>query len=321
MHVSKYIAPLSLLMCALVAHCLPIATQRSSFPSAASASSYNASDALLAWQYSKSAYCEVSDILAWNCSACGNATSGFVPFWSMEMSIDVQVFVGYDAIHDMAVISFRGSKTLTNWLLNLQFAHTDSPFSECLNCYVHRGFLDDYNSVAVQVFVAVNQIREKYGAKRVLVTGHSLGGVLATLAAIDLKLHDSFSNVSVITFGEPRLGNAQFADPPVITLCSEIRQPLLSPYESSQVYRFANFSDFMLPDHWRLVNNHDLVPHVPPESFGFRHDSVEVWYHNGTHTTCGPQEDSSCSNSVPKYDLNIGDHLYYLNISHHCSPM
>jgi hypothetical protein len=214
MHVSKYIALLSLLICTLVAHCLPIAIQRSSFPSTASASSsYNASDALLAWQYSKTAYCEVTDILAWNCSACGNATSGFVPFWSMEMSNDVQVFVGYDAIHDIAVISFRGSKTLTNWLLNLEFAHTDSPFSECLNCYVHRGFLDDYNSVAVQVFVAVNQIREKYGVKRVLITGHSLGGVLATLAAIDLKLHDSFENVSVITFGEPRLGNAQFADP------------------------------------------------------------------------------------------------------------
>jgi triacylglycerol lipase len=121
--------------------------------------------------------------------------------------------VGYDVTRDMAVVSFRGSKTLTNWILNLEFAHTDSPFSECLNCYVHRGFLDDYNSVAVQVFVAVNQIRQKYGTKRVLITGHSLGGVLATLAAIDLKLHDSVSNISVITFGEPRLGNAQFAPP------------------------------------------------------------------------------------------------------------
>jgi predicted lipase len=129
----------------------------------------------------------------------------------MQMSDDVQVFVGFDTTRHMVVVSFRGSKTLMNWILNLEFAHTDSPFAECLNCYVHRGFLDDYNSVAVQVFVAVNQIREKYGAKRVLVTGHSLGGVLATLAAIDLKLHDSFSDVSLITFGEPRLGNAQFA--------------------------------------------------------------------------------------------------------------
>ena len=203
------IAPLLLLLSVLFAHSLPLALQRTPLPLKLSA--YNESDAFLAWQYSKSAYCEVPDILAWNCSACGNATSGFVPFWSMEMPNTVQVFVGYDVTRDMAVVSFRGSKTLTNWILNLEFAHTDSPFSECLNCYVHRGFLDDYNSVAVQVFVAVNQIRQKYGTKRVLITGHSLGGVLATLAAIDLKLHDSVSNISVITFGEPRLGNAQFA--------------------------------------------------------------------------------------------------------------
>jgi pimeloyl-ACP methyl ester carboxylesterase len=321
MHISTYSAPLLLLTSALVARCIPLVIERSSALSTAGLTSYNQSDALLAWQYAKSAYCEVPDILAWNCSACGNATGGFVPFWSMEMSNDVQVFVGYDAIHEMAVVSFRGSKTLTNWLLNLEFAHTDSPFSECLNCYVHRGFLDDYNSVAVQVFVAVNQIRAKYGTKRVLVTGHSLGGVLATLAAIDLKLHDSYGNVTVITFGEPRLGNAQFADPLLSFEHLRYAFPLFCFQDFSPVHRFANYSDFMLPDHWRLVNNHDLVPHVPPENFGFRHDSVEVWYHNGTHTTCGPQEDSSCSNSVPKYDLNVGDHLYYLNISHRCSPM
>ena len=214
MHTAPPVAPLLLLLCAAFACCMPVTLERHAPPSTARLLAYNQSDAMLAWQYSKSAYCEVPDILAWNCSACGNATSGFVPFWSMEMSNDVQVFVGYDKTHEMAVISFRGSKTLTNWLLNLEFARTDSPFSECLNCYVHRGFLDDYNSVAVQVFVAVNQIREKYGVKRALVTGHSLGGVLATLAAIDLKLHDSFSNVTVITFGEPRLGNAQFVSPP-----------------------------------------------------------------------------------------------------------
>ena len=205
------LALLLLLICAF-AHCLPLTFQRGPL-SKAGLSSYNESDAFLAWQYSKSAYCEVPDILAWNCSACGNATSGFIPFWSTEMPNDVQLFVGFDATRDMTVVSFRGSKTLLNWIANLEFARTDSPFAECQDCYVHRGFLDDYNSVAVQVFVAVNQIREKYGAKRVLVTGHSLGGVLATLAAIDLKLHDSFSDVSVITFGEPRLGNAQFVLP------------------------------------------------------------------------------------------------------------
>ena len=118
------------------------------------------------------------------------------------------------------------------------------------------------------------------------------------------------------SLSSPKTFNTPPTRPVICTMFTDMSSRILS-----LAHRFANFSDFMLPNHWRLVNNHDMVPHVPPEDIGFKHDSVEIWYHNGTHTSCGPQEDASCSNSVPKYDLNIGDHLFYLNISHRCSPM
>ncbi len=52
-------------------------------------------------------------------------------------------------------------------------------------------------------------LSEHSGAK-IIVTGHSLGGSLAILAAADLhKTHGKIDQV--YTFGQPRVGNAAFA--------------------------------------------------------------------------------------------------------------
>jgi triacylglycerol lipase len=72
---------------------------------------------------------------------------------------------------------------------------------------VHKGFLDDYYSIADDLFKAVNEIRSKTGIARVLITGHSLGAALALLTAIDLVIHDGFAQPVLYAFGLPRLGN------------------------------------------------------------------------------------------------------------------
>jgi predicted lipase len=115
--------------------------------------------------------------------------------------------VGVDKVKNRIVIAFRGSKTLSNWIANLKFARVDSPFQECYNCRVHKGFLDDYNSIADDLFKAVNEIRTKTGINSVLVTGHSLGAALALYAAVDLVIHDGFAQPVLYTFGLPRVGN------------------------------------------------------------------------------------------------------------------
>lgn len=58
-----------------------------------------------------------------------------------------------------------------------------------LQMMVHKGFLDAYDSVKRVVFSLLDEITgsgEKGGPWRVLITGHSLGGALATLAAYEL---------------------------------------------------------------------------------------------------------------------------------------
>ena len=50
---------------------------------------------------------------------------------------------------------------------------------------------------------------------KVLVTGHSLGAALATLAAVDFKRNVpgiTDDNMDVYTFGSPRIGTPEWAD-------------------------------------------------------------------------------------------------------------
>ena len=44
-----------------------------------------------------------------------------------------------------------------------------------------------------------------------VILGHSLGGALATLAAIDLQRRKHFKDLHIYTFGAPRTGNHAFA--------------------------------------------------------------------------------------------------------------
>ena len=47
----------------------------------------------------------------------------------------------------------------------------------------------------------------------ILITGHSLGGALAVLSALDIKKELMFNEtISLYTFGAPRVGNDEFSD-------------------------------------------------------------------------------------------------------------
>jgi predicted lipase len=52
----------------------------------------------------------------------------------------------------------------------------------------------------------------KKQGRKVVFTGHSLGGALATLCGASVKDEIPDLHVSVITFGSPRVGNKQFAE-------------------------------------------------------------------------------------------------------------
>jgi pimeloyl-ACP methyl ester carboxylesterase len=82
----------------------------------------------------------------------------------------------------------------------------------CDNCTVHMGFMASWRNAREVVIPALQAAREKYPGYRVHLIGHSLGGAVAALAALEVRLGLGWQDVVVTTFGEPRVGNAKLAD-------------------------------------------------------------------------------------------------------------
>ena len=93
----------------------------------------------------------------------------------------------------------------------------------------------------------------KTEAYSVFVTGHSLGGALATLAAMSISQNilADFPRVRLkcYTFGSPRVGDALFK----------------SDYNQR------------VPWTYRVQNDEDIVPHLPLKVCGFRHVGLNVF--------------------------------------------
>ncbi|CAJ1390288.1 unnamed protein product [Effrenium voratum] len=69
---------------------------------------------------------------------------------------------------------------------------------------VHKGFQEAYGAVASQVVAWLRGVGRGRDVRRVRLAGHSLGGALATLAAVHLA--EEFNVEVVVTFGSPRVG-------------------------------------------------------------------------------------------------------------------
>jgi len=88
----------------------------------------------------------------------------------------------------MIIVAFRGSNDIKNWLaFNLDARMTSFDEPGCNNCKVMEGFLNSYLTFNDNLNPIVRELKQKYPTAEVLLTGHSLGGSLATFAAMDLE--------------------------------------------------------------------------------------------------------------------------------------
>jgi triacylglycerol lipase len=134
------------------------------------------------------------------------------------ISVDnTQVYV---AENDQAiVVAFRGSEApttldgLKDWLLTnannyliLPEGQSGTEFAAAgVGARFHRGFLDALEMIWNPLFAAVDQAL-KTKERPLWVTGHSLGGALALMAA--WRFQRNFLSVhEIITFGAPMIGN------------------------------------------------------------------------------------------------------------------
>lgn len=140
------------------------------------------------------------------------------------------------ASQDVLWVVFRGSQTTEDWLTDFDLQQTSflsARTSSVTTLHflsericIHEGFAARYQQIREQLLHAV----QPYGSKMtIVVTGHSLGAALATLAGIDL-VTSGYKNVIVYNFASPRVGDHSFAQ-------------LVD--QSVKVYRIVNLSDLI----------------------------------------------------------------------------
>jgi len=243
---------------------------------------------------SYAAYCSDISNPSFSCKWCEKVPGFTLDGAVQDTTLDTLAFYGFDEPNDAVYVSFRGTHNLENWIVNLNF--TAVPWPEANNTLVHEGFLEAEQRLAVTLIPAVQKLLSQHPGAEVRVTGHSLGAALAVIFSAHLYTAIPGQKVTTYNFGLPRSGHADFA------AWTTDRVPIV-----------------------RVVNQNDIVPHIPLRSMHFTHVSTEVWYKGGTATSdaqvCASApgtEDPHCSDS--ELDLSIEDHLHYLGYYESCSP-
>ncbi len=112
---------------------------------------------------------------------------------------DTECFVA--STPSAVLVSFRGTAGVSDWLRDLAVFSTKVDYGS-----VHRGFYFGFKQASTQLTNVLQQVNAKN--KNLVLTGHSLGGALATIAAAEWE--DEYKVSAVYTFGQPAVGKTDF---------------------------------------------------------------------------------------------------------------
>lgn len=186
-------------------------------------------------------------------------SAGFHNLWFFS-GPSTQCYVA--AAQDTAVVAFRGTEcgldrgpeALSQFIADLSVDLDIRWVDATGGGRIHRGFRDGLNEVWPDLQPCLEKLAD--GGRALWITGHSLGGALALLAADRMERISKVQGVYV--FGAPRIGDQEFA---------------------------KNYA----PRAFRFLNNNDVVPHIPPYPYadlgelryidvsGIIHDSISRW--------------------------------------------
>jgi predicted lipase len=154
---------------------------------------------------------------------------------------------------EVAVIAFSGTQDLAEWLINLDLLSHYTPHGN-----IHAGYYKAYLSMKPQILEQV----ERSHARKIWITGHSLGGALAVACAYDFTAHEHIRLHGLMTFGQPMVADKYLAN----------------YLDQRLVGRYAH-----------VVNGLDIVPRLPP---GYTHAGSLVWFSNGQVLRSPPKRPS-----------------------------
>lgn len=180
------------------------------------------------------------------------------------------------------------------------------------DCEVHSGFNDAWEDISDHIYESIWSAFQTYPNHTLVVTGHSLGAAVGTIATAHLR--QAGYPCDLYTFGSPRVGNEGFVQ-----------------FLESQDGR-----------EYRVTHANDPVPRTPPidELFGgifgsfgggYRHTSPEYWFNteDGAYVSpssvtsdnfvlCEGIDNEECNGGTSGF--NIAAHRYYFRNISACAP-
>jgi hypothetical protein len=246
-------------------------------------------------QFARAAYCPTDKIMKWQCGEACDALPGFQPTLNGGDGNGVQFFfVGYYPKDNSVVVAHEGTDPtkLLSLLTDIDFIPSSLDQARFpgapADVKVHKGFRDAHYDTALPVLNETKRLIAEKGADKVLLIGHSLGGAIAEMDTLMMRLNLP-ENIAVkgITFGTPRLGSPEF----------------------------AQFFNSKITDFSRINHDHDPIPTVPGRFLGFQHPGGEIHIvDDGPIVRCSGLDngdDKDCSDlAVPNIIFsNILDHL------------
>ncbi|CAD6222681.1 unnamed protein product [Miscanthus lutarioriparius] len=264
---------------------------------------YNHTLAKTLVEYASAVYMtDLTALFTWTCSRCNDLTQGF-EMRSLIVDVEncLQAFVGVAHNLNSIIVAIRGTQenSVQNWIKDLIWKQLDLSYPGMPNAKVHSGFFSSYNNTILSLAItsAVNKAREiiwrhQCHSDRPF-NGRSYGFFFC---CYDLAMKLGSDSVQLMTFGQPRVGNAAFAS------C------------------FAKY----VPNTIRVTHGHDIVPHLPPyfsflPRLTYHHFPREVWVQdsdgNITERICDDSgEDPDCCRCLSMFSLRIQDHFTYLGV-------
>jgi len=136
---------------------------------------------------------------------------------------------------DAIVVAFRGTETFKDNESDQDLFQVIYPFVRNAG-KTQRGFTCVYQSMRDEL---IRMLIHLPTTKRLMLTGYSLGGALAPLAALDIAVNTGFDDPIMYSYGGPR-----FADP-----------------------TFARRYDCTVRNSARVFNVHDVIPTLPDRAY------------------------------------------------------